>query len=54
MVRKSVAEAYAGRAMVYTVLGREIAAQQDLNRARELGYDPKRENAAITDIKRQR
>ena len=52
--RRAIAEAYAGRAMIYTVLGRDFAALQDLSKAREFGYDPKRENAAIADIKRQR
>ena len=51
---RAVAEAYAGRAMVYTVLGKDIAAQQDLSQARDLGYDPTRENAAIADIKGRR
>ena len=54
MVRKSIAEAYAGRAMVYTVLVRDIEAQQDLSRARDLGYAPTRETAAMDDIKQRR
>ena len=52
--KRAIAEAYAGRAMVYTVLGRDIEAQQDLNRARDLGYAPTRETAAMGDIKQRR
>ena len=52
--KRAIAEAYAGRAMVYTVLGRDIEAQQDLSRARDLGYAPTRETAAMDDIKRRR
>lgn len=52
--KRAIAEAYAGRAMVYTVIGRDIEAQQDLSRARDLGYAPTRETAAMDDIKRRR
>ncbi len=31
--------AYANRAFVYTVLGNDAAAQQDIDRAVELGFD---------------
>ena len=52
--KRAIAEAYAGRAMVYTVLGRDLAAQEDLSKARDLGYVTTRENAVIADIKRRR
>ena len=46
--------AYAGRAVAYIILGKDEEADQDAEKAVELGFDPDILEDAIQDLKRQR
>ena len=49
-----LAEAYLGRAMAYTFLGKDREAQQDVDRALALGFDRGTLDGAIEEIKKER
>ena len=46
--------AYADRAIAYTLLGEDAAAQRDIARALEMGFDQKLLKDAIERVKSQR
>ncbi len=48
------AEAYASRARAYTILGKDVEAEQDVERLVELGIDPGSLMAGIEELKEQR
>ena len=53
-LRQAIAEAYVGRAMVYTMQGRDTEAQQTLGKGVDLGYDLALAQQAINEIKSRR
>ena len=48
------AEAYAARAMVYTLLGKKVEAEQDIEQAVELGYPSDRLKEEIEELEKTR
>lgn len=46
--------AYANRALAYTLLSQDTEAQQDMNRAEELGYDRSVLEGAVEELRKQR
>ena len=53
-IKPKFAAAFRGRALTYTLLGKEVEAQQAADRAVELGVDQPKLEAAIQELKEQR
>ncbi|MCH7606055.1 MAG: tetratricopeptide repeat protein [Chloroflexi bacterium] len=53
-LKRAVAEAYVGRALIYTIIGNDVAAQQNIGHALGMGYDYDSAEAAVAEIKKNR
>ena len=53
-VNPQYANAYAGRALAYTIISMDAEAQQDVDRAVELGFNRTRLDSTIDELRKQR
>ncbi len=53
-LKPDLGKAYQSRALAYTLLGKDAEAQQDVDKAGELGVDSASLETAIREIKEQR
>ena len=53
-VKQALADSYMGRAMVYTVLGRDLDAQRNVGQAIDFGYGEDLARKKLDEIKSRR
>ena len=53
-LRRAIAEAYVGRAMIYTMQGKDLEAQRNVDIGVDLGYDLVPAQEAVNEIKSRR